>query len=78
MGSEWKVVEVPSLPVLGECARDELTIRLRKGLPPTVRETTFFHELTHALLFSTGKTEHDEVFVDLFGALLHQYVKTQK
>lgn len=78
MGSEWKVEEVPNLHVLGECERDKLTIRLRKELPPAVKETTFFHELFHAFFFATGKTEHDEVLVDLFGALLHQYLKTQK
>jgi hypothetical protein len=39
---------------------------------------TFYHELVHAILFTMGKSNHDEEFVDSFGQLLYQYVKTVK
>lgn len=78
LGSEWKVEEVVGLPVLGETHRDTLTIKLRKELSPTVKATTFYHELVHAMLFAMGKTEHSEEQVDLMGALLHQFEKTKK
>jgi len=38
---------------------------------------TLMHELVHAILFTMGKTNHDEEFTDAFGALLHQYDKTK-
>jgi hypothetical protein len=40
-------------------------------------EQTFSHELVHAIMFAMGHTQHDEVFVDAFGALLHQYERTR-
>lgn len=78
MGSTWKVEEVPNLPVLGEAHRDTLTVKLRKELPQTVKETTFTHELFHCFLFQIGVTDHSEEKVDLMGALLHQFLKTAK
>lgn len=38
---------------------------------------TFYHELVHAIMFTMGKTGHDEEFTDVFGAFLHQYEKTK-
>jgi hypothetical protein len=43
----------------------------------TFTEQTFCHELVHAIMFSMGHTNHDEIFVDAFGALLHQYERTK-
>jgi hypothetical protein len=40
-------------------------------------EQTFCHELVHAIMFSMGHTQHEEVFVDAFGQLLHQYERTK-
>lgn len=40
-------------------------------------QQTFFHELVHAILFTMGKTNHDEEFTDAFGAFLHQYERTK-
>jgi len=40
-------------------------------------EQTFFHELVHAIMFAMGHTQQDEVFVDAFGQLLHQYERTK-
>jgi len=42
-----------------------------------ITEQTFFHELVHAIMFSMGHTNHDEIFVDAFGALLHQYDRSK-
>jgi hypothetical protein len=28
-------------------------------------------------MFAMGHTQHDEIFVDAFGALLHQYERTR-
>lgn len=39
---------------------------------------TYYHELVHAILFSTGDMDHDEVKVDLMGGLLQQYMQTSK
>ena len=76
MGSRWTVEEVSDLVALGECHRDILTIKIRKGLKPAIKETTFYHELFHAMLFSVGLTDHNEEKVDLMGALMHQFLKT--
>jgi len=78
MGSRWTVEEVSQLSSLGECHRDILTIKIRKELKPAVKETTFYHELFHAMLFTVGLTDHNEEKVDLMGALLHQFVKSVK
>lgn len=43
-------------------------------------EHTFYHELFHALFDSAGRPDlsKDEDLVDLMGALLHQYLQTEK
>ena len=64
----------PGLSELGKCDRDHATIFLRVGLPSQVAASTFFHELMHAVLFTTGLTDHSEKEVDLWGALLHQFM----
>ena len=76
-GIQWRVVDVPHLPDLGNCERDEATINLRAGLSPQVRASTFFHELQHALLYTTGLQDHSEKEVDLMGALYHQFELTK-
>ena len=37
---------------------------------------TYWHEVSHALLYAMGHLDHDEVAVDLQGALLAQYFQT--
>jgi len=40
---------------------------------------TFYHELTHAILYSLGHPlQDDEQFVDSFSMLLYQFEKTKK
>lgn len=43
-------------------------------------EQTFYHELVHAILSSLHKYDlnKDEEFVDTFGTMLHQFMKTKK
>lgn len=57
----------------GMCYPEEHLIRVRKELPKQAKETTFYHELVHAILFTMGETNHDEKYVDTFGAFLHQF-----
>lgn len=43
------------------------------------RANTFWHELTHAILYDMGcKLTHDEKFVDGFSNRLHQAIETAK
>lgn len=76
-GVRWRVVRVPGLSELGLCDRDTATIRIRAGLPKQIAETTFCHELVHAIKFARGETDHDEREVDSFGAFLHQFLTTR-
>lgn len=44
------------------------------------KEVSFYHELVHGILDTMGQSElsSDEVFVEGFANLLHQYIKTAK
>lgn len=78
VGSEWNVQMVPNMTDLGRCDPAIFTIYIKEGLHKTYAEQTFFHELVHAIMFSMGHNDHDEVFVDAFGALLHQFDRSKK
>jgi hypothetical protein len=78
VGGTWKVKLVEDMVDLGRCDPAVFTIFLKKGMNPVYMEQTFYHELVHAVLFSMGKTEHSEEFVDSFGALLHQFTRSQR
>ncbi len=77
-GTTWRVVDSEGLAEYGHCDLESATIRLRKGLPRQIRESTFCHELIHAIKFSAGETGHDEREVDALGNLLHQFMVTAK
>lgn len=78
-GIVWKVRQLDILPgLMGQCDMQKAEIHLLKTLPKQVKEQTFLHELIHALLFATGKTEHDEVVVDGLAVFLHQFLNSQK
>lgn len=79
-GATWQVVQLDKLAgdVLGLTHRDELKIELKKSLLPTVKETTFFHELLHAIKYTQGLDNHDEVEIDAFAQLLHQAMISAK
>lgn len=73
-GIRWTVEESSVISEMGHCAAETATIRLRKDLSPQVKAATFCHELQHAIRYTLGKDEHDEVEVDAQGNLLHQFL----
>jgi len=75
-GCKWTVLNVAHMTEMGLCDPETYTIKLRSSLPEQAQEVTFYHELVHAILFTMGKTNHDEEFVDTFGGLLHQFSRT--
>ncbi len=77
-GADWKVVYVDTLNEMGHCNPETHTVALRGGMSKQATEQTFCHELIHALLFTAGHTNHDEIFVDALGSLMHQWLKTAK
>lgn len=66
--------------VLGLCESNEAIIRIRKNLKKDLKEHTFLHECTHAILESLGymRLSNDEKFVDSFSNALYQVLKTSK
>lgn len=78
-GFTWKVKTVKRLKdKYGDCSLGKQVIRLRDGMPAQLMEQTFVHELVHAIKYTMGESDHDEVHTDAFAALLHQYMKTAK
>jgi hypothetical protein len=76
-GGLWTVKWVEDLSEYGKCDCTTFTIYIRSGMNKVFTEQTFCHELVHAIMFAMGHVQHDEVFVEAFGALLHQYEKTK-
>jgi hypothetical protein len=78
VGGKWTVKTVKDMTDLGRCDPAVFTIYIKEGLNPAYAEQTFYHELVHAIMFAMGKNEHNEEFVDAFGALLHQFTRSKK
>lgn len=79
-GTVWTVKREVNLPeALGECHRDKAVIVIRVGLSTQVEESTFCHELMHAIKFTMGHggDKHDETEVDAMGGLLHQFLTSR-
>lgn len=77
----WEVKELPNIPnAYGATHQGEAVVAVLSTLKRDVKEQTFCHELVHSILFSMGKPvdQHDEVFVDGFATMLHQYMNTAK
>lgn len=74
-GIRWTVEECDAISEMGHCNCETATIRIRKGLVEQVKAATFCHELQHAIRYTLGKDEHDEVEVDAQGNLLHQFLE---
>jgi hypothetical protein len=73
-GIDWKVTQETVIPsALGATSQQLAHVALLKELQKDVKEQTYAHELVHAILYSMGKMEHDEEFVDGFATFLHQY-----
>ena len=76
-GSVWYVNYVMHMDDMGKCDPEKQTISIRMDMNKQTTEQTFYHELVHAIMFTMGKLNHDEEFVDTFGAFLHQYHRTK-
>ncbi len=80
-GTHWTVEQTtPLMGAMGATFPGEAKVQILSTLDKQIKEQTFCHELTHAILFAMGKpsTEHDEVFIDGFATFLHQFFKTAK
>ena len=66
----------------GSTHADKCVIYMNKDLRnpgnEDLLEHTWEHELTHALMFAHGETDHDEVFVDGIAGLRCQYNQTRR
>lgn len=85
-GSDWKVKynndRLVDLGFQGLCEYPQSLITLYKSsnIPIDELNSTFLHELTHAILEAMNRDDltSDENFVEIFSKLLYQYFKTAK
>lgn len=77
-GIRWTVEETNVISEMGHCSSEDAIIRLRKNLSPQVKAATFCHELQHAIRYTLGQDDHNEVEVDAQGNLLHQFLEQYK
>lgn len=81
-GLRWEVKDVPAAehPEMGQTDPGTAVVTLRDDLLPQIRETTFLHELLHAMRFTRGVPLelHDEAEIDAEAALLHQFLLTRE
>jgi hypothetical protein len=76
-GCKWEVHLTDEMPtMMGYCDMERNQIKIRAGMMEQASSATFYHELVHAILFTMGKTQHDEEFVDGFANLLYQFQRT--
>lgn len=76
-GYDWEVHLTEEMPtMMGYCDMERCQIKIRDGMPYQTTQATFYHELVHAILFTMGKMNHDEEFVDGFANLLYQFQRT--
>lgn len=62
---------------MGHCDTCAAVIRIDPKLAREVKESTFCHELVHAISDTMGLREHNERDIDAFGHLLHQFLITR-
>jgi hypothetical protein len=77
-GVEWTVEETEALEELGLTHRDEQLIQLKSNVTKQTKELAFFHEIVHAIKFTMGEDEHNEIHTDAFGHFLHQVFTSMK
>lgn len=59
---------------------DTATIKVRRNLRKDIKEMTFIHELTHAILLTLEYHDlgRDEIFIERVSKALHQVLTTQE
>ncbi len=82
-GRQYKVLhphKVDKEGSLGECDSHNNIIKLRRNLPKDLKELTYIHEVTHAVLDSLEYHDlsSDEIFIERFSKALHQVLKSSK
>jgi len=82
-GRTYKVTQpykVDNQGSLGECDSTHNIIKVRRNLKKDLKELTYLHEVTHAILDSLEyhKLSKDEVFVERFSKALQQVLKSSK
>ncbi len=85
-GNRWHVKYKPQkdllsdegTPLYGECHEAINEIWIYKRLGPVKRLQTFIHEVAHALLYTMGYLEHDEVMIEAVSQLVYQLILTQE
>lgn len=75
-----KVESVPGYKENGEYFPNDDLIRLDSSLDKDKIEDNFFHELAHVFMDVMGKNElyEDEVFCEVLGNLICQFLRTKK
>lgn len=59
----------------GCCNYEQSEIDILKSLSSQRANQVLTHELTHAILFEAGYTDHDEEMANRIGLVLHQVLK---
>ena len=62
----------------GLCDPNKARVYLPCDLKGDLLEISFEHELEHAIRFTRGETDHDEVSVDGVAQLRHQFNKSRR
>ncbi len=82
-GNRWKVRFVPKKELIldgafvwGLCVPETQTILLYKRLLKARQQQIFIHEAAHAVLFTMGHMEHDEVMIEAIAQLVYQLITT--
>ena len=62
--------------LMGECAYDDLMIKLHSTLPPTAKQVIACHEMAHALLYEAGYEDmNDEALIQPLGHFLYLFLR---
>lgn len=83
-GNRWQVRLVPQRELVigdgvfadGSCDPATEIIRIYKRLGKIKRLQTYIHECAHAVLYTMGYLEHDEVMVEAVSQFVYQLITT--
>lgn len=75
----WKVIEQDRDDVHGQANLNLNRIVISNRVEKQAQALAFYHELTHAILYTMGHELYDnEEFVNTFSAFLHQAISTKE